>query len=193
MKTSCTLLLVCFFCLGNSLPVQRVAPFFVSNPVSASGGGGANTLIISGAGTARNDFTGVVGCKFTANANVTVTDLGRLVWAGNANAHTVYLTDSTGATVLASASVTTAGIGAGTYNYTALGAGVSLTAGTSYYLVSTETSGGDSWGNDDATITSSSDFTVVNSAHAGSAPPVVFTDDTAAHCFVNPNFKYTKP
>lgn len=160
-----------------------------SMPASGGGGGGPAAFIVSGHGTSRNNFTGVVGCKFTASANMTVTALGRLVLSGNTHTHVVFLCTA-GGTIITSQTIPTSGITADTYNFVSI-TPVSLSSGTSYYLVSHEDSGLDSW-YDQAAVTTSTG-TINNSAHAGSDPPVIFTNDAAGECFVNPNFQYMIP
>ena len=145
---------------------------------------GDTPFIVSGHGTSRNNFDGVVGCKFTATANITVTSLGRLVLSGNTQTHVVYLMTSSGIEIT-EATIPTTGIIADTYNYIAI-TPVALVSGTSYYLVSTEVNGGDSWYETAAVAVSTG--TVNNSAHSSSPPPTTMTDDTAGQCFVNPNF-----
>lgn len=148
-----------------------------------------SAFIVSGHGTARNDFSGAVGCKFTTSANMTVTALGRLVLSGNTLTHTVYLTAGNGTTITSQA-IPTSGITADTYNFVPI-TPVQLTAGSSYYIVSHEDNGFDTWY--DAAPVTVSTGTVDNSAHASSDPSVIFTDDTAGECFGNPNFEYTIP
>jgi hypothetical protein len=106
-----------------------------------------------------NGFNGSVGYQFTPADNVTVTDLGRYYYPGDASgdsgghpantgSHAVSLYDaSSPSSPLATASVQMA---AGTqdrngFEYAPLSTAVNLTAGHSYYLMSAETNGGDYW------------------------------------------------
>jgi hypothetical protein len=95
----------------------------------------------------RNDFTGWAGGDFTLNAGITVYALGRYVVPGNTQAHTVELVDFTGGgnTVVASVTVNTLGATPGQIAYAALASPVTLVAGHTYHLASSETSGGDYW------------------------------------------------
>lgn len=94
----------------------------------------------------RNDFTGWLGMEFTTGASVlTVSELGRWVVAGNSATHSVKLIEKATGTTLASVSIATSGAPAGQVKYAALPAVVTLAAGASYYLLSQETAGGDSW------------------------------------------------
>jgi hypothetical protein len=93
----------------------------------------------------RNDFSGWVGSRLVVGpADVSVTSLGRWVVAGNTATHAVRLVNAAGTNV-ATASVDTAGAPAGAFKYAALGNPVTLSAGATYYLLSQESAGGDSW------------------------------------------------
>jgi hypothetical protein len=98
--------------------------------------------------TLRNDWSGWVGYKFTVGAsNVSVTSLGRYVVPGSTGSHMVKLVSATNGMDVAGGVVTVATSGASpdAFAYTALPSAVNLTANTTYYLVSQETSGGDRW------------------------------------------------
>jgi titin len=79
------------------------------------------------------------------SSNLTLTSLGRLVADGNAQAHTVELVDASNNAVLGSVSVHTSGATAGQFTYAPLASPVTLLAGHTYYVVSREFSGGDSF------------------------------------------------
>ena len=120
-----------------------------------------NVIVVGPAGTplltsysappsfARNDFSGSVGMSFTVTQSSTmvVSSLGRICLSGNTGTHTVKLVNSaTGKDVpAASASVLMAGCTAGQFTYASLPNAVQLPSGSSYYLVSQEVSGGDTW------------------------------------------------
>jgi hypothetical protein len=91
-----------------------------------------------------NTYTGAFGLCFTCTANATCQALGRWVVAGNIQPHVVALCSSAGA-VLAYATVTTSGVTPGTYAYASLAAPYSMKAGSTYYILSQETIGGDQW------------------------------------------------
>lgn len=105
----------------------------------------------------RNDFTGRVGVKFTAPAQMplatappTILALGRMVVAGNNQVHTLEVWRVSTGALLATVAVPTVGKPAGEYTYVALGAPLVLTPGEAYYVVSTETNAGDLWYNDES-------------------------------------------
>ncbi|MBI3417765.1 MAG: hypothetical protein HY043_20935 [Verrucomicrobia bacterium] len=97
-------------------------------------------------GGVRNNLSGWVGIRIDVqSAPITVTALGRLVLRGNTQTHSLKLVvantgvDVPGTTV----TVATARSTAGQYKYATLATPVVLSAGTSYYLVSSEVSGRD--------------------------------------------------
>lgn len=93
----------------------------------------------------RSDYTGPVGMKFMVGNNpVTVNGLGRLCVAGNAASHTVQVVTAVGTSIGASVLVPMAGCIANQFVYASI-APVTLSAGSTYYLASTETAGGDQW------------------------------------------------
>ena len=117
-----------------------------------------NYVTSFGLGTARNNFTGWVGMSFTVGSSpVTVTGLGRIVASGSTGSHTLKLVnaansqDVTGGSV----SVPTSGGTAGTFAYANLASSVTLNANTTYYLMSQEASGGDTWYDANTTIQTS--------------------------------------
>jgi uncharacterized Fe-S cluster protein YjdI len=137
----------------------------------------------------RNDFGGWVGMKLTIGANpLTVSSLGRICVAGNTQNHTVKLvnagdgSDVTGASV----SIGMAGCTPGQFVYGAVGS-ITLPAGTSYFLVSQEVSGGDRWY--DFGAVSATNAAAVNSAvyfYGGNWIPVA----SGNMSYVPPNFQY---
>jgi O-glycosyl hydrolase len=107
-------------------------------------------------GTIRSNFTGQAGMEFsTGSSPVTVTALGRADLPGDSQAHTVSLYRASDGSLIASAQVQTGSAAnpdpAG-FAYQALAAPVSLAPGTSYVLVSGETSGGDPFFDADTTV-----------------------------------------
>ena len=99
-------------------------------------------------GTVRNNFSGWVGGVITTGASaVQVTQLGRYAVAGNTGTHAVKLVNaSTGQDVAGGAvTVNMAGAQGGTFVYSALASPITLSANTTYYLVSQEVAGGDQW------------------------------------------------
>lgn len=109
---------------------------------------GTNFITSVTLGPSQNDFTGWVGMKMTVgNAPMIITSLGRNVGIGNTGVHVVKIVDAnTGIDVPGgSTSIGTAGDTAGTFVYSGLSSPVTLSANTSYYIVSQETKNGDSF------------------------------------------------
>jgi hypothetical protein len=94
-----------------------------------------------------NYTTGVVGMAFSSESNINLTALGRWITAGNAQAHTVYLEDSNGNVIGSVYLNATAVSGAPPDQmlYGNLGSPILITAGDLYFLMSSETNGGDNW------------------------------------------------
>lgn len=161
----------------------------IDGPMVPSGGA-ASSAVITGQslGTLRNNFSGIVGFKFTVGAaNITVTDLGRWVPSGNSGSHTIYLTDASG-TVLASVSVNTSGQPVA-YLYGSITPTV-LTAAAAYCIISQETSSGDQFYDDDTTLTSTADITVTTSCYTTSVGGSISTSTGGLHSYGPSNFKY---
>jgi hypothetical protein len=135
-----------FQCSGSSGPASFLTGYALNGP------------------PLRNNFTGWAGLKFTVGASpVTVASLGRVCVANNTMVHAVKLVAaSTGLDVPnASVFVNMAGCTAGQFVYGAVNP-ITLSAGTSYYVVSQETTGGDQW-YDSGTVSATTAATV-NSA-----------------------------
>ncbi|MFC3804188.1 hypothetical protein [Cohnella sp. GCM10012308] len=107
-------------------------------------------------GTLQNSFTGEAGFNFTTPGTArTVTALGRFWAGGNGGSHTVSLYKESDKSLVASCTINLAtgradGLG---FKYCNLSAPVTLSANTSYNLVSSETSGGDQYYHDNTLVT----------------------------------------
>jgi hypothetical protein len=129
---------------GGSTVTSASVGFTVNHVYSSPTGVGAITGYNLSA--TRNNFSGFIGMQFTVGcAPVTVTGLGRLYLSGNNGVHTVKLVRASDGTDLPGASVNIQpSLGtAGQFTYAAFASPVTLSAGSSYYLVSQEASGGD--------------------------------------------------
>ena len=135
--------------------------------------------VIAGPQGSRNNFTGTVGSKFTASANVSVGKLGfeDQLLNGLASPHQVGLWNSSG-TLLASVTVQS-GTGSeliGNWRYETLPTPVTLTAGSTYIIGAQVTSGGDKWtDNGNSPI----EF-AINPAYSIGSPPNVFSNGSFA-------------
>jgi len=102
-------------------------------------------------GTIRNDYSGWVGAQIQIGASPrTVTALGRIRVGTNTGNHTVKLVNQSNGTDVAggSVSINMSSGTAGEYVYGVLASPITLSANTSYYVVSQEVNGGDQWYND---------------------------------------------
>lgn len=161
-----------------------------TNATAGGGGGGGDTiwLTLTSAGTSRNNFDGTVGCKFTVNSTITVTSVARYVISGSTQSHRVGIWDS-GFTKLAEVTVNASGLGTG-FAYVSLGTPVTLTSGN-YYIGTEEFSGGDSFLNDDSTISTTGVATITTSSFASGAYDAPFNLATSGVFSFGPvNFKY---
>lgn len=138
----------------------------------------------------RNNFTGFVGLKLRiGSAALTVNSVGRGCIPGNSQNHLVkFVNAATGADIPgASATVNMAGCGTD-FVYQTLASPVVLQTNTTYYLVSSETAGGDNW-TDQSQLTTSSEAAVLTSIFSlGSG----YAINEANAAYVPPNFLYTK-
>jgi hypothetical protein len=112
--------------------------------------GGSPTAFVTSTslgGRVRNDYDGFVGMAIRVGSSpLTVTSVGRMVTSGNSSTHVVKFVDSAGVDVPGgSANVNAASGSARTFAYATLSAPITLSPNTTYYLVSKETAGGDTW------------------------------------------------
>src|SRR6185295_9720690 len=86
---------------------------------------------------------------------IVVSALGRIFIAGNSGTHTVKLVNATNGTDVSggAVSIVMAGGTAGQFTYVSLANSITLPANTAYYLVSSESPGGDRWATSNTTIT----------------------------------------
>jgi hypothetical protein len=136
----------------------------------------------------RNNFAGYVGLEFTLGSTaLSVSAVGRMCVAGNTGTHTVKLVNvATGLDVAGSAvGVSMSGCTPGQYQYAVLAGAVTLVPGTAYYLVSSESGGGDQWYDMSAVAASAG---VVNAAAWFDG--TTWRSLSGAASFVPPNFLY---
>jgi hypothetical protein len=139
----------------------------------------------------RNNFTGDVGMYLTVGSSpITVESLGRICVAGNSKRHTVrFVSGKTGKDVSGgSVTLSMSGCQAGQFVYANLKSPITLAAGSSYYLVSSETSGGDQW-YDAGTLTSTPVAAVENAAYSSTGEDWI-PEDSANWSYGPLNFQY---
>jgi len=127
-----------------------------SSPIDITVNSGSSFITSTTLGALRNDYDGWLGMQFTVgDSPITATALGRFVFSGNSATHTLKLVDATTGFVLSNGSllISLSGATAGQFSYVDLPAPITLSANTSYYLVSQEVSGGDQWADETTTVT----------------------------------------
>lgn len=150
-------------------------------------------VLSSSSGTPRNNYSGWVGMSVTVGGSpLDVSSLGRLVLAGNTGSHVVKIVNaSTGADLPGGAvTVATAGAAAGTTAYSLLPAKVTLSAHTTYYILSQEAQGGDSWYDLNASVQARSDGAVDGPVY-GTSAPFVSMSGMPGHAYVPVDFRYS--
>jgi O-glycosyl hydrolase len=106
-------------------------------------------------GTVRNSFTGQVGMEFTTgSAPLRVTSLGREYISGNSQTHILSLYRASDHALLGSTSIDMSRGSADRlgFKYASLSSPIVLAAHTTYFLMSSETNGGDQWYDLDSTV-----------------------------------------
>jgi hypothetical protein len=110
----------------------------------------------------RNDYTGFIGMQITTGTKyLSVSSLGRFVLSGNTQAHLVKIVDASTGLDVGSVTIDTSAATAGKFAYAALSSPATLVPGISYYIVSQETSGGDGWYDNNTTVTTTLDASVI--------------------------------
>ena len=125
--------------------------------------------------TPANYTTGFVGVAFSSDTNISLTSLSRWILSGNSQQHLVYIEDSTG-TEISHVTLTSAAVSAAPANQllnVSLGSPVSITAGTTYYIMSSEINGGDYWIGPNTSVYANAHITVLGAVYQftiGTAP-----------------------
>ena len=163
----------------------------LSAPVSVTVANGS--AFISGYSSAnrRNDFSGFVGMNLTVGAkNLSVLALGRICVNGNTATHLVKLVNAASASDVpgGSVSVPMAACSPGQFVFASLANAVTLTSGASYYLVSQEAVGGDTW-YDAGTVTGSADAAVSRAIYSWNGGWI--PNGSGSLSYVPPNFLYS--
>jgi hypothetical protein len=179
---------------GNSI-TQDIAEVLPQGAGGGGGGGGSGgTPFVTAVNTCstRNDYSDLVGMRFTLVTPVTVQSLGRYVLTGNTGLHGIflYLFDGSNYSVLATALVDTSAGTPNTFLYSDLKAAVVLpvlsSSGAYYAVISAEVNGGDSWcdSTNSAQITTTGIATSIMSSIRGGG-------GSGGGVYVPTNFKYT--
>lgn len=167
-----------------------------------SAGSISDTAFVTGVtlGTVRYDYDGCAGMQITINGSpgtyITATSLGRWVFSGNSETHTLHIRDASN-TILGSCTVNTGGATAGQFLYCPLGPPVILNAQTTYNVLSSEVSGAghDHWYDADTTIYHTAAATENAATYSmggttGTCPGSVGTYRGPGFAYVPTDFKY---
>ncbi len=167
----------------------RNASAALYNTTAYTVSGGGNTSFITGQtlSTTRNDFeTPGLGFRLLMGpTNITVTDLGRWIVSGNSQTHTLSIYNSSGVAIV-TASLNASGKSPGDYSYVSC-TPTTLVAGETYFIVSSEFSGGDLW-YDALSVTHTSVGTIVDASYL--APSLTDLGVGAGKSYVPVSFKY---
>jgi len=177
----CLLPLLCF---GQSRRLLMMAhtPSAVSSIWMTNG--------LTGGGN-RNNFDDWIGGKIITSNSFTITDLGRYVFAGNSQSHTVALFSISGS-LLTAGVINTSGQASNQFVYVPV-TPYTVASQTAYYLVCRENSGGDSWL--DAHQQYANGLRLDASGLSGGAfySGGFFSGSTTNQTYTGPNFKFTIP
>jgi hypothetical protein len=144
-------------------PEPEPAPASGSEPSPVPQAGNGSILTGVTLAGVRNDYTGYMGTRLTVGDRpITVTALGRMVARGNSGKHIVKLVSvENGRDVTdAAVSINLGGGDEGSMRYGQLARPITLSANTSYYLVSEETNRGDFFYDNDASVTTTTDVRI---------------------------------
>jgi hypothetical protein len=144
-------------------------------------------------GTPRNNYSGWVGMSIKVGpAALVVNSIGRLVAAGNAGSHLLKIVNAvTGADVSGgTVGVAMTGGTPGTFVYGTLATSVTLSANTTYYILSQEMQGGDSWFDLNTTAQTANDASITAPVY-GVASPFTPMPSLAGHTYVPLDITYT--
>ncbi len=174
--------------LAPSLPAS--APISATYTISSLPNETAFVTGLGGQGL-RSDFDGWIGMKLTIGSNsLTVTSLGRLCIVGNTGVHTVQLLNAGSgiATPGGSVQVAMSGCTPGQFTSVSLSTPITLAAGSSFYLATRESAGGDRW-YDVGSISTTSDAAVNNSIYSFDGANWIATSGPNTS-YVPPTFGY---
>jgi hypothetical protein len=163
----------------------------ISAPVSVTVANGSSFVSGYTSANRRNDFSGFVGMNLTVGAkNLSVLALGRICVNGNTGTHLVKLVNAASASDVPGGSVAVpmAACSPGQFIFTSLANTVTLSSGASYYLVSQEASGGDTW-YDAGTVTGSADAAVSSAVYSWNGGWI--PNGSGSVSYVPPNFLYS--
>jgi hypothetical protein len=137
--------------------------------------------------TPRNDYSGWVGIVIQPYSDITLVSVGRWCLPTNGKPHDVKVVDATGADVPGTTvNVSLFGKAQQDWVFVDLVPPVTLTGGQTYYLVSEEVAGGDTFFEYTLTVTPSPDVQALSAAYADATltPPEIYkTQGNPGNCY----------
>lgn len=144
---------------------------------------------IQSLGALRNNYAGWVGDRVVVGANpITVTQLGRIMVSGNTGTHALKLVNAATEQDIASVSISMSGT-PGTFKYGVLPTPVVLAAGSTVWVLTQETSGGDQWHDHAGTVLTPASVAAITGLIWG-GPPWSQAVVGANECFGPVSFMY---
>jgi hypothetical protein len=123
------------------------------------------------------------------NSAITVTSVGRMVAPGNSQTHSLKIVNASNSTDMVSTTLNLQGLSSGSYAYATLASPVTLSANSTYYILSQEVWGSDQWYDNDTTVTTTQAGTVTSAVYCTTTLPYIITS-TSNHEYVPVNFTY---
>jgi len=142
-------------------------------------------------GSIRNDYSGWVGMKITVGSNsIDISSLGRMVAPGNSQVHNLKIVQaSNGVDVSGSAvSLNTSGDAPISFAYATLTSPITLSANTSYFVLSQETAGGDQWYDANTIVQTTADAVLNSGIYSWNGAYI--PQGSGNHEYVPVNFTY---
>jgi hypothetical protein len=180
------------YTLGGTVttPANPNPPTNPTPPSSPPSTGGTSFVTGQNLGTLRNNFTGFVGMQIlVGNTPITITGLGRYVAPGNSGNHVMKIVNAaTGLDVTGSAAtVATTGVASGTYAFAGVSS-VVLSPNTSYYIVTQEAVGGDTWYDLNTVLTTTGVVPLISAVYGSGSGPYIPISSPGSYGPVN--FQY---
>jgi len=143
-------------------------------------------------GTLRNNHAGWLGARIVVgSSSIWVGELGRWIVTGNTATHVVKLIQANGTDVAGGSTViTTAGAPAAQFKYAPLATPVMLSANTTYYLMSQETSGGDQWHDHNTPVSPAAGVSFTGSAWAVNGSTTMNIGQVGSYSYMPVDLKF---
>ena len=125
-------------------------------------------------GTLASDLTGWAGMEILVGANsLEIHAIGRVVASGNVQQHTLKIIDKTSGLDLTAVVIDTVGSAADQFQTAPVPSPITLTKNSNYYVLSSETTGGDVFYHENTTVTTKSVASVLHAIKGDGVSPYV--------------------